>query len=107
MKSFYCCGKLESITISIAQDEQQQCTNGDETSDCCQTKFKIFKVKDNHVAADHISSPAKDFVYLNLFTDSFQVINYPSQEAHLTNLSNAPPLFQSVPDYILNCVFRI
>ena len=107
LKSFYCCGKLESVTVSIIQHQQQQCGNDDEKSDCCKTKFQTFKVKDSHIAADHINNPVKDFVYLNLFTDPFRVINYPPQEVYFTNLSNAPPLLQGVPDYILNCVFRI
>lgn len=107
LKSFYCCGDLKSVTVSITQDEQQKCANDDGMSDCCKTKYQFFKVKDNHVAGDVISTPVLHFINLHLFLSSFQIINYPSQEIYIANLSNAPPLLHTVPDYIFNCVFRI
>lgn len=106
-KSFYCCGDLKSVTVSITQDEQQKCANDDGMSDCCKTKYQFFKVKDNHVAGDVISTPVLHFVNLHLFTSSFQLINFSSKGTYSANLSNAPPLIHSVPDYIFNCVFRI
>jgi hypothetical protein len=107
LKSFYCCGKLESVTVSISQHEQKTCANDDGTSDCCKTKYQFFKVKDNHVAGDVISAPVLHFINFHLFPSSFQVINYSSEKVDLANLSNAPPLLHTVPDYIFNCVFRI
>lgn len=107
LKSFYCCGNLESVTVSISQHEQETCANDDGTNDCCQTKYQFFKGKDNYVAADVISTPVLHFINLHLFTPFFQVINYPSEEVFATHLSNAPPLLHTVPDYIFNCVFRI
>ena len=107
LKSFYCCGNLKSVTVTLTQNEQKKCANDDGTSDCCKTKYQFFKVKDNHFVADHVSSPVKHFVELNLFTSAFQVINYPSEQIYVANKSNAPPLLHGVPDYIFNCVFRI
>lgn len=107
MKSFYCCGNLESVTVSITQDEQKTCANDDGMSDCCKTKYQFFKVKDNHIAGDIISTPFLHDINLNLFPFSFQVINYRTQEVFIANLSNAPPLIHTVPDYVFNCVFRI
>jgi hypothetical protein len=107
LKSFYCCGDLKSVTVSITQDEQQKCRNDDGMSDCCKTKYQFFKVKDNHVAGDIISAPVLHFLNVHLFPSSFQIINYPSQEVYSANPSNAPPLLHTVPDYIFNCVFRI
>lgn len=107
LKSFYCCGNLESVTVSISQHEQKTCANDDGTSDCCKTKYQFFKVKDNHVAADVISTPVLHFINLHLFAPSFQVINYSSEEVFAAHISNTPPLLHTVPDYIFNCVFRI
>ena len=107
LKSFYCCGKLKSVTVTITQDQQKQCSNGDEKSDCCKTKFQIFKVKDNHVAGDIINAPSLSFLYLHLFTSSYKVMDYSYHEILLTNQSNAPPTLHAVPGYIFNCVFRI
>jgi hypothetical protein len=107
LKSFYCCGNLESVTVSISQDEQQKCKDYDGTSDCCQTKYQFYKVKDNHFVGDHIDSPVKQFVVLDLFTSNFQIVNYPSELINPTSQSKIPPLIHGVPDYIFNCVFRI
>ena len=107
LKSFYCCGNLKTVTISISQDDQQKCANDDGTSDCCKTKYQFFKVKDNHVAGDIINTPALHFTYLHLFSPSFQVINFPSEKINVANKSNAPPFLHGVSDYIFNCVFKI
>lgn len=107
LKSFYCCGELKSVTVSITQHEQQKCANDDGMSDCCKTRYQFYKVKDNHVGGDVTSSPVLHFIDLHLFPASFGIINYPSQETDITNLSNAPPLLHTVPDYIFNCVFRV
>ena len=107
LKSFYCCGKLKSVTVSISQDQQQNCANDDDMSDCCKTKYQFFKVKDNHVAGDVVSAPASHFCYFHLFTSPFRVINYPSEKNDVANLNNAPPLLHTVPGYIFNCVFRV
>jgi hypothetical protein len=107
LKRFYCCGKLKSVTVSVADDQQQKRGNDDGMNDCCKTKYQFYKVKDNHVAADVINTPVLHFINLHLFTSSFEVLNYPSEEVYVAYQSNAPPLFHAVPDYIFNCVFRI
>lgn len=107
LKSFYCCGKLQSVTVSIKQDQQQNCGNDDGMSDCCKTKYQFFKVKDNHVAGDVVNAPILHFCYIHLFTFSYQIINYPSKKNEIANLINAPPLHSAVADYIFNCVFRV
>ena len=107
LKSFYCCGKLKSVTVTITQDQQQNCANNDGMSDCCKTKYQFFKLKDNHVAGDVVTTPALHFCYLHLFTSSFRIINYPSEKNEVANLSNAPPLHHTVPEYIFNRVFRV
>lgn len=107
LKSFYCCGKLKSVKVSIAQDQQQKCANDDGTSDCCQTKYQLFKVKDNHVAGDVLSAPALHFSYLHLFTSPYQIVNYSAKKNDVANPSTAPPPHHTVPDYIFDCVFRI
>jgi hypothetical protein len=107
LKSFYCCGKLKTVSVVIAQNAQQKYSNGNGMGDCCQTKFQFFKVKDNHVAGDLITAPALHFCYLHLFTSPFRIIKYPSQITYVAHLSNAPPLIHTVPDYIFDCDFRI
>jgi hypothetical protein len=107
LKSFYCCGNLESVTVSISQDEQQKCNDSDRMSDCCQTKYQFYKVKDNHFVGDHIDSPVKQFVELDPFTSTSQIINYPSGLIDPASQSKIPPLIHGVAGYIFNCVIRV
>jgi hypothetical protein len=107
IQQFYCCGKLESTSISFIQHIKQRCGNNSAMSDCCQTKFKSLKVKDSHVAADVICSPAKYFTDLHLFTAIFDVMALAKKPMYIAYASHAPPLHHDVPIYILHCVFRI
>ena len=61
IKQFYCCGKLQSTSISFVQNPTEKCDNGGEKSGCCKTKFQSLKVKDSHIAADAINNPVKHF----------------------------------------------
>jgi hypothetical protein len=107
LKSFYCCGNLKSVTVTLSQEAHEKCSNDDGSKDCCKTKYQFFKVKDNHIAADVVSTPVLHLINLHLFTPSFQVFNYQLEENYIAHKSNAPPLLQGVPYYIYNCVFRI
>ncbi len=107
LKQFYCCGKLKSITFSLAHQAKDKCAKGDDKSGCCDSKFQFFKVKDNHVTADQVSSPVKHFIDLHLYTPSFQNISFASQKTAIAYKSNAPPIHSTVPIYLSNCVFRI
>lgn len=107
LKHFYCCGKFKSITLSLAHQEEDKCAKGDDKSGCCDSKFQFLKVRDNHISANEAGFPVKCFVDLHLYTPSFQDISFVSQKTTIANRSNAPPLYQGVPIYIYNCVFRI
>lgn len=107
LKQFYCCGKLKSITFSLPHQAKDKCAKGNDKSGCCDSKFQFFKVKDNHISAGQADFPVKHFVDLHLYTPSFQDIFFISQKTTIACRSNAPPLHQSVPIYIYNCVFRV
>lgn len=107
IQQFYCCGKLESTSISFVQHVKEKCSKDGGMSGCCQTKFKSLKVKDSHVAADDISCPVKYFTDLHLFTTSFNVIASTNKPLHAANESHAPPFHHDIPIYILHCVYRI
>lgn len=107
LKQFYCCGELKSTSLSLMQDAKQKCAKGNEKNGCCDNKYQSFKVKDKHITADKVSSPAKHFVDLHLYTPSFHDIIFASQKTIIGYRSNAPPLYIGVPIYIYNCVFRV
>ena len=107
LKEFYCCGKLKSVTVALAQDTKQKCSKGDEKSGCCKTKYQYFKVKDNHRASAHVATALNSFSELHTITPSYQSISIATQEIDVINGNHAPPLYTGVPTYISNCVFRI
>ena len=106
LKQFYCCGKLKSITISLAAHaEKSGKDNG--KSGCCDNKYQFFKVKDNHISADQIINPATYFSDLHDFNPYFPIATFSVEETTIPYSSHAPPLYNGVPVYISNCVFRI
>lgn len=107
LKSFYCCGKLKSVSVSLSQDLPNNRTKADNSNDCCKTKYQVVKVRDTHVVADHVNSPVKNFIALDVFPTSFQTIHVPFQKDLIEDKNNAPPLIHGVSGYIFNCVFRI
>lgn len=108
LNSFYCCGQLKSVSVTLSHDLQEKCTKTNNSKDCCQTKYQTVKVKDSYVVSDHVSSPAKNFYELNLFSSSsFQTINFLSQRGFIEHKNNAPPLIHGVSSYLFNCIFRI
>ncbi|MEO6556116.1 MAG: hypothetical protein ABIN92_01270 [Ferruginibacter sp.] len=108
MKEFYCCGKLKSISLTLADDGKAECNKGDSNTDgCCKNKFQYFKVKDNHVTAAQVIMPAQFSAVLDTCFLSFQGIAFCIQETKFTHQSHAPPLYNGVPVYLSNCVFVI
>jgi len=108
LKEFYCCGKFQSVSLSLAASENNKCEKGSNDNDrCCKNKFQYFKVKDNHVISAQLSLPINLFAGLHLYNPSLQNIIFFPQKNTVAYSSNAPPLHYGVPDYIFNCVFRI
>lgn len=106
LKEFYCCGKLKSVTVTLADDSKDKCGKGDNKDGCCKTKYQFFKVKDKHIATGELATLAKHFTVNVSFTPGYQSLLLPRQVA-VINGSHAPPLYTGVPIYISNCVFRV
>ncbi len=106
LKEFYCCGKLKSVTVALAQDTKQKCSKGDKEG-CCKTKYQYFKVKDNHLSSAHVATLLNSFSDLHTITPSYQSISFVTLEIDVINGNHAPPLHTGVPIYLSNCVFRI
>ena len=106
LRQFYCCGILKSITLSLTQDTKLKCGKGSGDG-CCNNKYQFFKVKDNHITADQVSSLVKYSIDLHLYNPALNEISFASQKTLISYRSNAPPLHTHGPLYIYNCVFRI
>jgi hypothetical protein len=107
VKQFYCCGKLKSITVSIGTETVNKCKRHDDTRNCCKTKFQFYKVKDTHFANDFLTLPAKYFDKLPVCSCSADIHFTPFKKPVILNSNHAPPLFNGVPVFISNCVYRI
>lgn len=105
LKSFYCCGKLESVSIDILHLSEKNAPKEDD--DCCKTTYKYFKVKDSHVMASHFSAAVRYSVTPSFTSPIFQTESYASNHTGTVIEIYAPPLNPSAPLHILHCVFRI
>lgn len=106
IKEFYCCGKLVSVTVVVADEGKDKCGMGDNNEGCCKTKYQFFKVKDKHLTTGEFTTPAKYFTDVVSFNPTYQTI-FLSQLVEIINGSHAPPFHTGVPIYISNCVFRV
>lgn len=108
LNEFYCCGKLKTVSITVASVGKDKCNKGDGNTDgCCKNKFQYFKVNDNHLTSAQLSLPVNQLSDLHLYNSSLQNIVFFPQKTTVAYRSNAPPLYAGVPVYISNCVFRI
>jgi hypothetical protein len=107
INQFYCCGKLESVSVTIAEKVQQKCVPGNEKQGCCKNKYQFLKLNDKHFSANEISNPVKYIVDLHSYSASFPSISITDQKNIIAKRSNAPPQYPGVPVYIYNCAFRI
>jgi hypothetical protein len=104
--SYYCCGVLQSTSIS--ESPKVGCKMNITMKNCCKTKKQYFKVKDQHIGGSAISfysklSPETAVPYL-IFIGSIKI---PVREIVYFN-SNAPPDWRpKTPAYIQNCTYRI
>jgi hypothetical protein len=102
----YCCGKLSKIGVSLKQNENSKQDNQLQNKKCCGHKEVSFKVKTDHeiTAKQNIDFSTQTIVQ-PVFFDVASSLNFLNKT--IFQNSNGPPLFNAVPGYIFNCVFRI
>jgi hypothetical protein len=74
---------------------------------CCKVKYQSIKIKDAHAAADILDALALHFTFIHTFNPCFQLNDLVYEGTNDFVNTHAPPLYQSIPIYISNCVFRI
>ena len=102
----YCCGALSKISVSLSQDEHSKRDNQLENKKCCGHKEVSLKVKADHETSvkQNIGFSTQSFIQPAFF-DVVSRLNFLNKP--ISQNSNGPPLFNAVPGYIFNCVFRI
>ena len=106
LKSFYCCGKLKSVSIDIDHLAGKKCAKEDGSGGCCKTTYHFYKVKDSHVTASSYTAALTYFTDLAI-PPYFQTELFASINTGKINGNHAPPLISSPPIYILHCAYRI
>jgi hypothetical protein len=107
VKEFYCCGKLASISLSFSNVSKQKCEKKIAETGCCQTKYFLSKIKDDHVASDAINFTTKHFIPI---AAHFSAINIVASTLHIdaTNGIHDPPILHGkTPIFIFISVIRI
>lgn len=107
VKGFYCCGKLTTVSIALADFRKNKTTSDSKSDDCCKTKYQSLKVTDSHLTTAHIMAPASLYAEANIFFPFRYEISFITKEEKVINGSHAPPLYRGIPSYISHCVFRI
>ncbi|SFW78000.1 HYC_CC_PP family protein [Chitinophaga sancti] len=107
VKQFYCCGKLKEVSLGLASAAEHHCDMDKQHKGCCETAFKTLKVEDSHFSATDVNIPATFFFTLaNLQLNNWHIEPVLDQPFHF-NYGNGPPLYNSTPIYILNCIYRV
>jgi len=107
VKQFYCCGKLKEVSFGLASAAAHHCDMDKEHKGCCETAFKTLKVEDSHFSATDVNIPATFFFTLaNLQLNNWYIEPVLDQPFRF-KYGNGPPLYNSIPKYILNCIYRV
>lgn len=106
LKEFYCCGKLKSVSLTLAVNENNNFSKSNTKNDCCQNKFHFHKVKDVHFASGILIDSFSDFFYLPHPDYTYDVRPYLSFQDNVENI-HGPPIYTGIAAYIANRVFRI
>jgi hypothetical protein len=99
-KADYCCNNLQSVKLVLADGAKDK-------EGCCKVKYQSFKIKDAHSASDISTAPALHFSFIHTLNSFFQVNDLIYEKTNCVVSIHAPPLYQTTPVYISNCVFRI
>ncbi len=102
-KGFYCCGKLESVSLTLAGEIKATGSK----DDCCKTTYQAFKLKDTHIVSHSIATVDKVLIDIIPSQYVYQAVAAISIQVDTINGSHAPPLCNGIPFYLSNCVFRI
>ncbi|MEO5593155.1 MAG: hypothetical protein ABIR15_02015 [Chitinophagaceae bacterium] len=90
--SFYCCEKAAFANNAI---------------DCCNNGSQGSEFKTLHLATASFHSPARNLQNIYTGVSTFAVANIFQQLSFTNDHTAIPGLHQSVPVYILHCVYRL
>jgi hypothetical protein len=106
VRQFYCCGRLESTSFAINSFGKGNHNDNSENKGCCDTRYQSFKVKDNHVPASEVNSPALVASAVHHFY-SVLLLPVTSADKAAPTANHSPPPCAGNSIYIAICVFRI
>jgi len=106
VKGFYCCDTLRSVSVSVA-GTQKDSKNKQDDGGCFKTKYQVLQVKDNHCAPDLVKTPTSVYTEIASLFYSIVPALHAQTEVGIAYQSHPPPLLNTIPVYLYDCVFRI
>ena len=106
VNKFYCCGKLEKVSLSATPSNSVKDISADKTP-CCNQTSQTFKVKDQHIASGAVLIHSAPFATLQNNYSSLVEAQSVSIKETSTIFYNAPPNPSGTPIYNLYCNYRI
>jgi len=106
LKEFYCCGKLKSISLTLAANEKNNHVKFNSKNDCCKNIFHFHKLNNDHFAPGILINTFSDFFYVAHPGYNYDARPFLSFQTRAESI-HSPPVFNGVASYITNCVFRI
>lgn len=104
--SSYCCGSLESTSLSIGENYGGHPRSLPDANNCCKTTKQTFKVKDQHLASGTLFHFVKSAPFVSSSITERNDCVAEVEECPVFN-SHAPPKWQSTPIYTWNCTYRV
>ena len=107
LNTFYCCGKLKSISLSFGIEQNKSIEKSNSGDGCCKIQHYNFKGKEKHYSLKSLNPPTFDSKILETALSNNHVIDFSFKKTRSINGSNAPPFYKQLPLFITNRVFRI
>jgi hypothetical protein len=106
MNSFYCCGRLASLSFTFDSSDHNSEKSG-KKNNCCKHEKQSFKIKDSHSysASQTIDHPHP--VIVSAASNWTNEIAFILFQPKLASSGNDPPDHPGVPIYTFNCTYRI
>ena len=103
----YCGNKIVEIDLVSpisGQNHEDNCCSGSCSSNCCETVFTIFKIKDIHQSQDTWELKTNQIVLFVSHFSTDEIIDNLFKQSQIFNINHSPP---DQPLFIKNCTFLI
>lgn len=102
----YCMGNLASIRVDNFKDNLCKCGMKTTSKGCCHNEVKVVKLTNVHKQAIVNFQPTAPVVLMQMGVSLIDICKTFETDLNIS-LAKGPPILNSPPIYLSNCVFRI